>query len=74
MVLNKTISFRAAMGASSKPADFELKLRMFGGPAAASMIEQDTPEGTDAVAATPTPAAASGALPTPGSGLDFITQ
>ena len=75
LVLSKQISFHAAMAAATKPADFELKLRMFGGEAALSMIEHDTPEYTDAVpAATPTPAAGSGALPTPGSGLDFITQ
>jgi twitching motility protein PilT len=76
LVLSKTISFRSAMGASSKPADFELKLRMFGGPAAASVIEADTPEGAESAPApaNPTPAAASAALPTPGSGLDFITS
>jgi len=68
LVISKKISFHAAMAAATRPADFELKLRMFGGDAAASMIEHDTPEGTEAVAA---PAAAA---PAAGSGLDFITQ
>jgi twitching motility protein PilT len=64
LVLSKQISFHAAMAAASKPADFELKLRMFGGEAAAGMLEHDTPDGSEAVPA------AGGA----GSGLDFITQ
>jgi len=64
LVVSKQISFHAAMAAASKPADFELKLRMFGG--AVDMHEHDTPmEGTDAV-----PSAPAGA----GSGLDFIQQ
>ena len=71
LVISKKISFHAAMAAASKPADFELKLRMFGGDAAASMIEHDTPEGT---AAVPAPAAAAPAAAGAGSGLDFITS
>ena len=72
LVISKQISFHAALAAASKPADFELKLRMFGGEAAASMIEHDTPEGGEAV---PAPAAAAGAAPAANSsGLDFITQ
>jgi twitching motility protein PilT len=72
LVISKKISFHAAMAAATKPADFELKLRMFGGDAAASIVEHDTPEmGTEAVPAAPAAApAAAGA----GSGLDFITQ
>jgi twitching motility protein PilT len=66
LVLSKQISFHAAMAAASKPADFELKLRMFGGEAAAGMLEHDTPDGSEAVPA----AGGAGA----GSGLDFITQ
>ena len=69
LVISKKISFHAAMAAATKPADFELKLRMFGGDAAASMIEHDTPEGAEAVPAAAAPAAAGA-----GSGLDFITQ
>ena len=75
LVISKQISFHAAMAAASKPADFELKLRMFGGDAAASMIEQDTPEYTEAVPAGAPTASAAAATPTPpGGGLDFITQ
>jgi Tfp pilus assembly ATPase PilU len=73
LVVSKQISFHAAMAAASKPADFELKLRMFGGDAAASMIEHDTPEFTEAVPAGTAPAAAASPTP-PGGGLDFITQ
>jgi twitching motility protein PilT len=69
LVLSKQISFHAAMAAASKPADFELKLRMFGGAAAEGMLEHDTPEGTEAV-----PAPAAGAPTGMGAGLDFITQ
>jgi twitching motility protein PilT len=68
LVMSKQISFHAAMAAASKPADFELKLRMFGGNIE-GMHEHDTPEGNDAVAAPPA------AAPTGmGAGLDFITQ
>ncbi len=63
LVISKQISFHSAMAAASKPADFELKLRMFGGAAAEGMHEHDTPPlGTETVAA---PAGAS-------AGLDFI--
>jgi len=68
LVMSKQISFHSAMAAASKPADFELKLRMFGG-SVEGMHEHDTPEGNDAVAA-PTSAAPTGM----GAGLDFITQ
>jgi twitching motility protein PilT len=69
LVISKQISFHAAMAAATKPADFELKLRMFGGEAAAGIIEHDTPEGSESVAAAPAPAPAANP-----SGLDFITQ
>jgi len=69
LVMTKQISFHSAMAAASKPADFELKLRMFGGDAAASMHEHDTdPGGTPVVEA---PAGAGAAAP---AGLDFIQQ
>jgi len=77
LVLTKQISFRAALSVSTKPADFELKLRMFGGDAAASMIEHDTPsEDHPPIAATPAAPAAPAAAGagSAGSGLDFITQ
>jgi twitching motility protein PilT len=71
LVISKQISFHAAMAAASKPADFELKLRMFGGSAVEGMHEHDTPEGG-------APAVASGAgAPSSGAavpGLDFIQQ
>jgi twitching motility protein PilT len=66
LVMSKQISFHAAMAAASKPADFELKLRMFGGNVE-GMHEHDTPSGEHAV---PAPAAPAAAVP----GLDFITQ
>jgi twitching motility protein PilT len=69
LVISKQISFHAAMAAASKPADFELKLRMFGGSAVEGMHEHDTPEmGTEAV--TPGAGAPGAAMP----GLDFIQQ
>ena len=68
LVTTKQISFAAAMAAASKPADFELKLRMFGGDAAANMHEHDTDPGTPIVEA---PAGAGAAAPV---GLDFIQQ
>src|SRR5688572_13602723 len=68
LVISKQISFHAAMAAASKPADFELKLRMFGGSAVEGMHEHDTPEAAPAVpAGAGAPAAA---MP----GLDFIQQ
>ena len=51
LVVSKQISFHAAMAAASKPADFELKLRMFGGAGAEGMHEHDTPLDNEAVAA-----------------------
>lgn len=63
LVTTKQISFAAAMAAASKPADFELKLRMFGGAGAGGMLETDTPAGDQ-------PAVPAGA----GSGLDFLQQ
>ncbi len=67
LVISKQISFRAAMAAATKPADFELKLRMFGGDAAAGMIEQDAPSEDHEPIAAPAAAPAAG-------GLDFIQQ
>ena len=66
LVMSKQISFHAAMAAASKPADFELKLRMFGGNIE-GMHEHDTPEGTEAVPAAGGP----GGM---GAALDFVTQ
>jgi twitching motility protein PilT len=63
LVTTKQISFAAAMAAASKPADFELKLRMFGGAGAGEMLETDTPVGDQ-------PAVPAGA----GGGLDFLQQ
>jgi twitching motility protein PilT len=68
LVMSKQISFHSAMAAASKPADFELKLRMFGGNVE-GMHEHDTPSGEHAV-----PAAAEGAPAAAVPGLDFITQ
>jgi twitching motility protein PilT len=45
LVTSKQVTFHAAMAAASRPSDFELKLRMFGGAHA------DAPEGEAAVAA-----------------------
>jgi twitching motility protein PilT len=71
LVISKQISFRAAMAAASKPADFELKLRMFGGDAAAGMLEHDTPsEEQEPVSSSGAPTSGSGIQS--GSGLDFI--
>ena len=67
LVISKQISFHAAMAAASKPADFELKLRMFGGDIA-GMHEHDTPEPTPIVEAGA--GAPGAAMP----GLDFIQQ
>ena len=72
LVISKQISFHAAMAAASKPADFELKLRMFGGSAVEGIHEHDTPEmGVPAVAAPPAGAPTPAAAVPP---LDFITQ
>ena len=71
LVISKQISFHAAMAAASKPADFELKLRMFGGSAVEGMHEHDTPEG-GAPAVAPGAGAPSSGAAVPG--LDFIQQ
>jgi twitching motility protein PilT len=65
LVITKQISFHAAMAAASKPADFELKLRMFGG-AAADIHESDHAEQPAGAAA----GAGSGAA----GGLEFMQQ
>jgi twitching motility protein PilT len=65
LVISKQISFHSAMAAASKPADFELKLRMFGG-SMADIHEQDASAEQAAVAA------ASVASPAAVPGLDFI--
>ena len=71
LVISKQISFHSAMAASSKPADFELKLRMFGGSAVDGMHEHDTPEmGTPVVAPPATPQSPAVGVPA----LDFIQQ
>ena len=67
LVITKQISFHAAMAAASKPADFELKLRMFGG-ATADIHETD--HGHDAPVADPGVAATTGAGAA--AGLNFI--
>jgi twitching motility protein PilT len=67
LVISKQISFHSAMAAASKPADFELKLRMFGGTMA-DIHEHDTGD-QSAVAAPSTATAAPAAVP-----LDFIQQ
>lgn len=70
LVISKQISFHAAMAAASKPADFELKLRMFGGNIE-GMHEHDTPEhGGEAVAPGAGAPSSGAAMP----GLDFIQQ
>ena len=66
LVMSKQISFHSAMAAASKPADFELKLRMFGGNVE-GMHEHDAPSGEHVAAPT-------AAAPTAVPGLDFITQ
>jgi twitching motility protein PilT len=70
LVISKQISFHAAMAAASKPADFELKLRMFGGSAVEGMHEHDTPEMGTPVVAAPGAGAPGAAVPA----LDFIQQ
>src|ERR1051325_3490035 len=69
LVMSKQITFHAAMAAASKPADFELKLRMFGGDAAAGMHEHDTDAGGHEAVAAPDGAGAAAPV-----GLDFIQQ
>ena len=58
------------MAAASKPADFELKLRMFGG-SMADIHENDTPGGDHPAVAAPSGA---GAAPGVAAGLDFIQR
>jgi twitching motility protein PilT len=67
LVISKQISFASAMAAASKPADFELKLRMFGGANAAEIMEHDTPSQDHA----PIPAGGGGGM---GAGLEFLQQ
>jgi twitching motility protein PilT len=67
LVISKQISFHAAMAAASKPADFELKLRMFGG-SMADIHESDA--SAEHPVAAPSGAAPAAAVP----GLDFIQQ
>jgi twitching motility protein PilT len=71
LVVSRQISFHSAMAAASKPADFELKLRMFGGDAAANIHEFDTPLDN---AAVPAPASSPVGAPAAGAGLDFIQR
>src|SRR5438034_127186 len=70
LVTSKQISFASAMAAASKPADFELKLRMFS-RMSSSIQMADVPDeaGTGSPPSPPqgTPALA-------GGGLDFIQQ
>jgi twitching motility protein PilT len=66
LVISKQISFHAAMAVASKPADFELKLRMFGG-AAADIHETDHSHDHAPAAGAGVPAGA-------GAALDFIQQ
>jgi len=68
LVVTKQISFHSAMAAASKPADFELKLRMFGG-SMADIHENDTPAGAHPPVVAPSGAGASAGA---GGGLDFI--
>lgn len=70
LVITKQISFHSAMAAASKPADFELKLRMFGG-SMADIHESDTPASDHAPVAAPSGAGASSGA---GAGLDFIQR
>jgi twitching motility protein PilT len=45
LVTSNTVTFHAAMAAASRPSDFELKLRMFGGSAGAPPAQQTEPAG-----------------------------
>jgi Tfp pilus assembly ATPase PilU len=67
LVTTKQISFAAAMAAASKPADFELKLRMFA--RMSTTVKQVDDEG-NAVAA---PAGAMEGMQA-GGGLEFLQQ
>jgi twitching motility protein PilT len=68
LVSTKQISFHAAMAAATKPADFELKLRMFG-RMSATVSMTDLPSEDQPPVAAPSGAGAS-SVP----GLDFIQQ
>src|SRR5688572_28057972 len=70
LVITKQISFHSAMAAASKPADFELKLRMFGG-SMADIHENDTPAVAHPPVAAPSGAGAASGV---GAGLDFIQR
>jgi Tfp pilus assembly ATPase PilU len=65
LVSTKQISFHAAMAAASKPADFELKLRMFGRMSASVQMADMPMEEQEPVSPPP-----GGAPAVPG--LDFI--
>jgi twitching motility protein PilT len=45
LVTSNTVTFHAAMAAASRPSDFELKLRMFGGGAGAPPAQEAEPAG-----------------------------
>jgi twitching motility protein PilT len=45
LVTSNTVTFHAAMAAASRPSDFELKLRMFGGSAGAPPAQETEPAG-----------------------------
>jgi twitching motility protein PilT len=70
LVTSKQISFHAAMAAASKPADFELKLRMFS-RMSASVQMADLPDEPSTID-TPAGVQAGGAAG--GGGLDFIQR
>jgi Tfp pilus assembly ATPase PilU len=69
LVTTKQISFHAAMAAASKPADFELKLRMFS-RMSASVQMSDMPQEDQAPLDTPGGVAAIGGGS--GGGMDFM--
>jgi twitching motility protein PilT len=75
LVTTKQISFHAAMAAASKPADFELKLRMFGRMSATVQMS-DLPDEAHAGGSPPSPPQGTPALEgaQTGGGLDFIQR
>jgi twitching motility protein PilT len=70
LVTSKQISFHSAMAAASKPADFELKLRMFS-RMSASIQMSDVPQEEQAPVDTPAGVQAVGGG---AGGLDFIQR